>query len=274
MRMRMGRWLSCFGERGGARAREAGAEALGCEDTPKFQAALSPPTSLALSSWKKVDRNSLALLETPSIRSNLTPTPRRVRFAGSLAAGDGDDDDFDSMAEAARSTGLARLSRSAPCSPLPFHQTSELFINSHFLSSEYETEIESVRRAFGSNPPSVAEDVSSSGSSSPPRLQTGDAQGWSQDRHKLQNGLNRELKRCNTPVGARGYLESATARLKRRLGRLNLRLRSTQVRIDTHPRTQKHPHQEPFELTGPSSSPVSRNRGMATANSERSAFSC
>ena len=268
MRMRMGRWLSCFGERGGARAREAGAEALGCEDTPKFQAALSPPTSLALSSWKKVDRNSLALLETPSIRSNLTPTPRRVRFAGSLAAGDGDDDDFDSMVEAARSTGVARLSRSAPCSPLPFHQTSELFINSHFLSSEYETEIESVRRAFGSNPPSVAEDVSSSGSSSPPRLQTGDAQGWSQDRHKLQNGLNRELKRCNTPVGARGYLESATARLKRRLGRLNLRLRSTQVR------TQKHPHQEPYELTGPSSSPVSRNRGMATANSERSAFSC
>ncbi|QDZ20496.1 putative OTU-like cysteine protease [Chloropicon primus] len=158
-------------------------------------------------------RKRVALKEEPSIRSNLTPTPRRVTqsYLRELEAAESDSSEPEGIEKT--SVDILRGAKT-PRSPLPLHTpTEELFINFDFLSSKNVTELESVRQALSGGKP---EEPATSRKS------------WTPNRKKLQNGIDKELKRCNTPVGARGYLENAKARLSRRLERLNLQLRSTQ----------------------------------------------
>ena len=84
-------------------------------------------------------------------------------------------------------------------SPLRFHADNMLIINSSFLSSRNKNE----------------EDIIG---------QSEEVLGWSTSRFKLQDKLDKELTRQNTPLGAKGYLHNAQDRLRKRLERLNLTL--------------------------------------------------
>ena len=214
--------------------------------------------------------------ERPSIRSNVSPTPRR---ADSAERSDGPPVPetsrrvtfLDKPSVVILSEAADTESDSDPCTPqrakstLRFRHSNELFINTSYLSSKNTTELESVRHAFASSKVSPSTDfsstsegggASSSSGSSAGAEEDGEAVCWSPRRHKLQNGIDRELKRQYTPLGAKvrslshrmfshirvsadslvllsfsdvrclskGYLHNATARLKRRMKRLNLRL--------------------------------------------------
>ena len=92
-------------------------------------------------------------------------------------------------------------------SPLRFHAHNELIINSSFLSSRTKNEETLIS--------THSTDLGSSMEGS-----------WSTSRFKLQNSIEEELNRQNTPIGAKGYLHNAKDRLRKRLERLKLTLNS------------------------------------------------
>jgi hypothetical protein len=94
-------------------------------------------------------------------------------------------------------------------SPLRFHADNMLIVNSSFLSSRNKNEEDIIG---GSLEEGQAEAEAEEGS------------GWSTSRFKLQDKLDKELTRQNTPLGAKGYLHNAHSRLRKRLERLNLSL--------------------------------------------------
>ena len=148
-------------------------------------------TSLLGSSLRSRLEQAGLLEERPSIRSNVTPTPRNVRLEA-----DGDESSLVSDPEDA-----LKLAQKPLKSPLHFRQSKDLFINNTFLSSDNTTELESVRQAFKSTPDlgssslegTESEQASSSGCAPSPDDADADADGddtngWSAGRHKLQSG--------------------------------------------------------------------------------------
>ena len=140
--------------------------------------------------------------KSANIRTNLAPTPRTQRS------------DF----QEANS-----VETQFPQTPLRYHASSSLIINSTFLSSRQHREEEIIEQNTAL---SDFQDISESSTDSFSWTDSDrESRSWSEGRCELQNCIERELTRVDTPVGAKEYLHNSTSRLKRRLKRLNLGIR-------------------------------------------------